>query len=876
MRTTSTAAFAFALLALPHPGFAALVAAYGLNAQSGTTAADASGNNNTGTMSGTTRVAGKFGSAQSFTIGSGSFINVGNGTTLQITGSMTISGWIRPSSFPGGDAAVVSKRNGTGGYQLDSTQDTGPRTIGFKLTTPTNANMIRYGATTLQVGQWYHVAGVYNAGAQTMDVYLNGVLDNGTQAGTITSTQKNFSTNVNIGKFSSVSDSFFLGTIDEVRIYNSALTQAQVQTDMNTSVETLAPDTTAPTTPSNFAVTAASTTQINLSWGASTDYYGVTAYKLERCSGAGCGNFAEVAAPADPGLKDTGLAAGTSYSYRLRATDAASNLSAYTNVASATTLSAPPSGGRVGVYPFEEGSGATTADFSDVHNNGTLDGANWTTAGKYGNALVFPGGSLVDLGNPGTLQLTGSMTVSAWINSSTFPGNDAAIVSKLSGGDLLGYQLDTTVDTGPRTIGFKLSDAQGALMARYGSSVLQPNTWYHVAGVYDAQAQTLNVYLNGVLDNGTLTGTVSSTQHESPMNVYIGKRPGANGYEFLGIIDDVRIYNRALSQAEIQTDMAAPASGPAPDTIAPSAPTTLSATAASTSQINLAWTASTDNVAVTGYRVERCQGAGCGSFAQIGTPVTTTFGDTELTAGTSYSYRARAADAAGNLSAYSNVASATTATVQGQMYFIEPDHLDTPRMISSSTSTTVWRWDQTEPFGDSVPNADADGDGIAFDFPLRFPGQYFDRETNNYYNMARDYSPEIGRYIEPDPIGLPGGRNIFAYVDDAPLDAIDPEGLLKKKSRACIRLGLTVELFCKVLGTRCEKCDSCDVIDGKIIWKRSCLLAQALLTRYCFPKDRTHKQRIEDERRGIRRCIYISLEKGCPQMFIDEIDQNPF
>jgi RHS repeat-associated protein len=63
----------------------------------------------------------------------------------------------------------------------------------------------------------------------------------------------------------------------------------------------------------------------------------------------------------------------------------------------------------------------------------------------------------------------------------------------------------------------------------------------------------------------------------------------------------------------------------------------------------------------------------------------------------------------------------------------------------------VWRWDQGEPFENDVPNADPDGDGIAFDFPLRFPGQYFDRETNLAYNVARDYDAGTGRYIEADP-----------------------------------------------------------------------------------------------------------------------------
>src|SRR5439155_20968953 len=100
------------------------------------------------------------------------------------------------------------------------------------------------------------------------------------------------------------------------------------------------------------------------------------------------------------------------------------------------------------------------------------------------------------------------------------------------------------------------------------------------------------------------------------------------------------------------------------DTTDPSAPLILAAKASSTTQIGLTWTASTDNVAVTGYRIERCTGASCTSFAQIGTTTgTTTFSDSGLAASTSYSYRVRATDAAGNLSTYSNIASATTPAV---------------------------------------------------------------------------------------------------------------------------------------------------------------------------------------------------------------------
>ncbi|MBI1754797.1 fibronectin type III domain-containing protein [Candidatus Azambacteria bacterium] len=94
-----------------------------------------------------------------------------------------------------------------------------------------------------------------------------------------------------------------------------------------------------------------------------------------------------------------------------------------------------------------------------------------------------------------------------------------------------------------------------------------------------------------------------------------------------------------------------------PDTTSPSVPADLTATAVSTShQINLTWTASTDNVGVTGYAVEQCIGTGCASFTQIGTSPVASYSNTGLTPSTAYSYRVRAYDAAGNFSGYSNTA----------------------------------------------------------------------------------------------------------------------------------------------------------------------------------------------------------------------------
>jgi hypothetical protein len=97
------------------------------------------------------------------------------------------------------------------------------------------------------------------------------------------------------------------------------------------------------TAPSNLAATPISNTQINLSWTAATETGGtISQYLVESCQGASCSTFAQVGTSTTTTFNNTGLLASTSYSYRVRATDAASNFSLYSNTASATTLSTPP------------------------------------------------------------------------------------------------------------------------------------------------------------------------------------------------------------------------------------------------------------------------------------------------------------------------------------------------------------------------------------------------------------------------------------------------------------------------------------------------------------------------------------------------------
>lgn len=107
--------------------------------------------------------------------------------------------------------------------------------------------------------------------------------------------------------------------------------------------------------------------------------------------------------------------------------------------------------------------------------------------------------------------------------------------------------------------------------------------------------------------------------------------------------------------------------------------------------------------------------------------------------------------------------------------YVHTDHLDTPRTVIDRLGRQRWTW-IAEPFGNSAPSTNPLGFGN-YELNLRMPGQYFDAETGVSDNWHRVYDAGLGRYTQSDPIGLAGGINTYAYVENNPLSYVDPEGL---------------------------------------------------------------------------------------------------
>jgi len=213
--------------------------------------------------------------------------------------------------------------------------------------------------------------------------------------------------------------------------------------------------------------------------------------------------------------------------------------------------------GLVGYWQFNEGSGTLAADSSGNGNTGTLlNGAGWAP-GISGTAVSLDGvNDTVNVGNGPSLSPSSAITLAAWINSRD-PSPAAPTQTIVTKEDDIDIQYFLRLQQGG-TIRF-LIHTGGAFTSLNVSASLTANTWYHVAGVYDG-AQ-MRVYLNGVQTGSPLSATGTLVNIGVPVTI---GATSSSILSFNGLIDEARIYSRALSTSEIQVLAAAPAVGLSP------------------------------------------------------------------------------------------------------------------------------------------------------------------------------------------------------------------------------------------------------------------------------------------------------------------------
>jgi glucose/arabinose dehydrogenase len=207
--------------ALPPPP-STLVAAYSFDEGLGASAADASGNGNTGAIGSASWIpTGKFSNALSFN-GTSSFVNVSDAPSLDLTTAMTLEAWVYPTAGGNNWRDVVYKANDT--YYLESDSGTGAPVVGSNFSGPA------YAPSALPLNVWSHLAASYDGTA--LRLFVNGIqVVSEPVIGQIAPSTGALSIGGN-----SLYGQFFEGRIDEVRIYKSARSASEIQTDMNTPI----------------------------------------------------------------------------------------------------------------------------------------------------------------------------------------------------------------------------------------------------------------------------------------------------------------------------------------------------------------------------------------------------------------------------------------------------------------------------------------------------------------------------------------------------------------------------------------------------------------------------------------------------------------
>lgn len=398
LQTTSSPLAASA----PLDGNAGLAGHWKLDETGGSAVSDASGFNNTGIVyGGAARTGGQMGGALQLD-GVNDFVAVPHSDSTNIGGTqITLSAWIRFIPTGTWQTALV-KVNGDNShvapyftYLLGVTPSDEAR---FFLAIGGGTDFVDVRSRQRLVsGNWYHLAGVYDG--VSLRIYVNGDLD-GVRSETRSITTRWSSVRIGAG---GTGNEPLRGSVDEVRIYRSALT--------GTDVSALA-DLESPSVPTGLSADTTSDAEVSLSWTASPDYNDIAGYRVYR-------DGTQVVDTLNTSYADFGLSPSTVYAYTAAAYDVAGNMSAQSTPVLATTAARPATGqvdiasGLAGHWEFD----GTPVDSSGFNNTGTAQGGAVWANGRFGAALSLDGvNDYVAVPHSTSLNIGATeITLSAWI-----------------------------------------------------------------------------------------------------------------------------------------------------------------------------------------------------------------------------------------------------------------------------------------------------------------------------------------------------------------------------------------------------------------------------------------------------------------------------
>lgn len=195
--------------------------------------------------------------------------------------------------------------------------------------------------------------------------------------------------------------------------------------------------------------------------------------------------------------------------------------------------------GLVGYWKFDEGKDKKAKDVSGKGNDGEITDGKWIS-GKFGYALQFEEGG-VDCGTDPSLSITDAITIEVWIKySEDLEGDRGEIVSKQTTSGNEGYRIS-------KNAGENIVWHVSSYPAIFSTDPVSPGIWYHIAAV--SCEDYTRLYINGV---ESISDEGAEIIDDEGIPFTIGKHADEDGVFFKGIIDEVKVYNRALSDTEVK------------------------------------------------------------------------------------------------------------------------------------------------------------------------------------------------------------------------------------------------------------------------------------------------------------------------------------